>query len=100
MIYDMMRLYAFFSPEATRVGRHIYGILIQEEKMPRIAIIYYSLYGHIRFVSISRVTLLQFKNSCARREEGAEAAGAVVDIFQVPETLPEDVLAKMHAPPK
>jgi hypothetical protein len=29
-----------------------------------------------------------------------QAAGGTADIFQLPETLPEEVLAKMHAPPK
>ena len=32
--------------------------------------------------------------------KGAEAAGAEVRLIQVPETLSDDVLAKMHAPPK
>ena len=31
---------------------------------------------------------------------GVEAGGASVDIFQVPETLSEEILAKMGAPPK
>ncbi|MCJ1373319.1 Minor allergen Alt a 7 [Loxospora ochrophaea] len=31
---------------------------------------------------------------------GIEAAGGTVDVYQVQETLPEEVLAKMHAPPK
>lgn len=33
-------------------------------------------------------------------QKGVLAAGATCDIFQVPETLPEEVLTKMHAPPK
>lgn len=32
--------------------------------------------------------------------KGIREAGGEVDIYQVEETLPEDVLAKMHAPPK
>lgn len=32
--------------------------------------------------------------------KGIEKAGGVADIYQIPETLPSDVLAKMHAPPK
>jgi multimeric flavodoxin WrbA len=32
--------------------------------------------------------------------KGAREAGVEVDVFQVPETLPAEVLAKMHAPPK
>ncbi|CAG9464895.1 unnamed protein product [Pedinophyceae sp. YPF-701] len=32
--------------------------------------------------------------------EGVEASGCTVKFFQVPETLPEEVLAKMGAPPK
>eukprot|EP00525_Craspedostauros_australis_P007339 CAMPEP_0198122148 /NCGR_PEP_ID=MMETSP1442-20131203/34031_1 /TAXON_ID= /ORGANISM="Craspedostauros australis, Strain CCMP3328" /LENGTH=182 /DNA_ID=CAMNT_0043781109 /DNA_START=128 /DNA_END=676 /DNA_ORIENTATION=+ len=32
--------------------------------------------------------------------KGVAAGGATVDIYQVPETLPEEVLTKMGAPPK
>jgi len=32
--------------------------------------------------------------------EGARAAGAAVEVLQVPELLPAEVLEKMHAPPK
>ncbi|TFK23491.1 NADH-quinone oxidoreductase [Coprinopsis marcescibilis] len=54
---------------------------------PRVAIIFYSLYGHI---------------TCMAQAEkaGIEKAGGTVDLFQVAETLPQDVLTKMHAPPK
>jgi len=45
------------------------------------------MYGHI----------LQLVEEEAR---GIREAGGVVDIYQVEETLSEDVLAKMHAPPK
>lgn len=31
---------------------------------------------------------------------GIEAAGGSCDLYQVEETLPQDVLAKMHAPAK
>lgn len=31
---------------------------------------------------------------------GIEKAGGTADLYQIPETLSEDVLAKMHAPPK
>lgn len=33
-------------------------------------------------------------------KKGVEAGGAEVDIFQAPETLPDEVLAKMGGPPK
>lgn len=33
-------------------------------------------------------------------KKGLEAAGAEVDIYQVAETLSEEILGKMHAPPK
>jgi len=33
-------------------------------------------------------------------KKGVEEAGGTTEIFQVPETLSEDVLAKLHAPPK
>jgi NAD(P)H dehydrogenase (quinone) len=54
---------------------------------PKIAIIYYSLYGHVKTLAESIKT-------------GVEEAGVICDIYQVAETLPEEVLAKMYAPPK
>jgi len=54
---------------------------------PKIAIVYYSLYGHIRKMADAV-------------KKGVEAAGGTVDMYQLPETLPEEVLTKMHAPPK
>jgi len=54
---------------------------------PRIAIITYSLYGHI--------------NKLAEAvKAGIASQGGVADHYQVKETLPEDILKKMHAPPK
>ncbi|EIW56252.1 uncharacterized protein TRAVEDRAFT_171817 [Trametes versicolor FP-101664 SS1] len=54
---------------------------------PKVAIIIYSLYGHI-----------------AKLAEGVKAgitaAGGSATIYQIAETLPEEVLVKMHAPPK
>jgi len=55
--------------------------------MVKIAIIYYSTYGHIRTLAESV-------------KKGLESAGATVDILQLPETLPAEVLTKMGAPPK
>jgi len=54
---------------------------------PKIAIVYYSMYGHIKTLAMAE-------------KKGIEAAGGKVDLFQIPETLSEDVLAKMHAPAK
>jgi NAD(P)H dehydrogenase (quinone) len=56
-------------------------------KMTKIAIVYYSLYGHVATMAESI-------------KEGIESTGATADIFQVAETLPEEVLTKMSAPPK
>lgn len=47
----------------------------------------YSTYGHI-------VKLAEAEAA------GIRAAGGSVDIFQIPETLPKDVLAKLYAAPK
>ncbi|RFU25333.1 hypothetical protein B7463_g11001, partial [Scytalidium lignicola] len=47
----------------------------------------YSMYGHIQKLAEAE-------------KEGLKKAGIEADLYQVPETLPEDVLAKMHAPPK
>lgn len=55
--------------------------------MAKIAIIYYSMYGHVATMA-------------EEIKAGIESEGATCDIFRIPETLPEDVLAKMYAPPK
>lgn len=54
---------------------------------PKIAIVFYSLYGHIRQLAEAE-------------KAGIEKAGGTADLYQVAETLSEEVLAKMHAPPK
>lgn len=54
---------------------------------PKVAIVYYSMYGHI-------------KQLAEAEKAGLKKAGIEADIFQVAETLPEEVLTKMHAPPK
>ncbi|OJA15886.1 hypothetical protein AZE42_09701 [Rhizopogon vesiculosus] len=54
---------------------------------PKVAIIIYSMYGHIAKMAES------VKN-------GIESAGGTTTIFQIAETLPDEVLTKMHAPSK
>ncbi|KAK0387150.1 hypothetical protein NLU13_5463 [Sarocladium strictum] len=54
---------------------------------PKIAIVYYSMYGHIKALAEAE-------------KKGIEAAGGSADLYQVKETLPDEVLTKMHAPPK
>ncbi|KII84534.1 hypothetical protein PLICRDRAFT_45888 [Plicaturopsis crispa FD-325 SS-3] len=62
--------------------------LIAESKMaPNVAIVIYSLYGHI-------VKLAEAEKA------GIESAGGSATIFQIPETLSEDVLKLLHAPPR
>ena len=55
--------------------------------MTKIAVIYYSLYGHVATMAESV-------------KKGVEAGGATCDVYQVAETLPAEVLTKMGAPPK
>lgn len=55
--------------------------------MTKIAIIYYSTYGHIATMAEAV-------------KKGVEAGGATCDIFQVPETLSDEILGKMGGPPK
>ncbi|KAK4119962.1 benzoquinone reductase [Parathielavia appendiculata] len=55
--------------------------------MVKIAIVYYSMYGHIK-------TLVEAE------KRGIEKAGGTGDVFQIPETLSDEVLAKMSAPSK
>jgi len=54
---------------------------------PKIAIVYYSMYGHIRKLVEAEL-------------KGIKDAGGDADVYQIPETLTEEVLTKMHAPPK
>jgi len=58
-----------------------------EMSPPKVAIIIYSMYGHIAKLAEAEKT-------------GIEEAGGKVDIFQVAETLPQDILTKMNAPAK
>ncbi|KAF7368576.1 flavoprotein [Mycena venus] len=54
---------------------------------PKIAIVIYSMYGHIAKMAESV-------------KKGIEEAGGSATIYQIPETLPQEVLTKMHAPGK
>ncbi|KAL1970462.1 hypothetical protein VTN77DRAFT_4106 [Rasamsonia byssochlamydoides] len=54
---------------------------------PKVAIVIYSMYGHVAKLAEAE-------------KKGIEAAGGQADIYQVAETLSEDVLKLMHAPPK
>jgi len=54
---------------------------------PKVAIVFYSMYGHIKALAEAE-------------KKGIEAAGGSADLYQVEETLPQEVLSKMHAPPK
>lgn len=45
------------------------------------------MYGHI-------------KQLAEAEKAGIEKAGGSADLYQIPETLSEEVLGKMHAPPK
>lgn len=54
---------------------------------PKIAIVYYSMYGHI-------------KQLAEAEKKGIENAGGTADLFQIPETLSDEVLGKLHAAPK
>jgi len=54
---------------------------------PKIAIVYYSMYGHV-------------KTLAEAEKKGIEAAGGSATLFQLPETLSAEVLGKMHAPAK
>jgi NAD(P)H dehydrogenase (quinone) len=45
------------------------------------------MYGHV-------------KQLAEAEKRGIEKAGGTADLYQIPETLPEEVLARMYAPPK
>lgn len=54
---------------------------------PRVAILYYSTWGHIRTMALSI-------------QKGIESAGGSADLYQIDETLSQEILDQMHAPPK
>ncbi|KAG8831972.1 Minor allergen Alt a 7 [Serendipita sp. 399] len=54
---------------------------------PKVAIVIYSMYGHVAKLAEAA-------------KKGVEEAGGSATILQVAETLPTEILAKMHAPPK
>ncbi|KAG9237102.1 flavoprotein-like protein [Amylocarpus encephaloides] len=54
---------------------------------PKVAIVIYSMYGHIAKLAEAE-------------QAGLLKAGIKADILQIPETLPQEVLTKMHAPAK
>ncbi|KAJ7637813.1 NADH-quinone oxidoreductase [Mycena rosella] len=54
---------------------------------PKIAIVLYSMYGHITKMSEAV-------------KKGIEEAGGSVTVYQIAETLPQEVLTKMYAPAK
>ncbi|EJD54787.1 1,4-benzoquinone reductase [Auricularia subglabra TFB-10046 SS5] len=54
---------------------------------PKVAIIIYTTWGHVAKLAESVLA-------------GVKEAGGDATIYQVPETLSDDILAKMHAPPK
>ncbi|CAF0943312.1 unnamed protein product [Rotaria sordida] len=56
-------------------------------RRPVVFIIYYSMYGHVATLASSI-------------RAGVEYAGCDCRVFQVAETLPDEMLKKMHVPPK
>jgi NAD(P)H dehydrogenase (quinone) len=56
--------------------------------MARIAVVFYSLYGHIKTLAL------------AEKRGIEKVAGVTVDLYQIPETLSPEILTKMKAPPK
>jgi len=59
----------------------------EPKSMPKVAIVYYSMYGHVKAMADAV-------------KSGLEGAGCEATLLQVPETLPAEVLEKMHAPAK
>ncbi|KAI0057017.1 NADH-quinone oxidoreductase [Artomyces pyxidatus] len=54
---------------------------------PKVAIIIYTMYGHIATLAESI-------------KIGLQSAGGTTAIYQIAETLPQEILMKLHAPPK
>ncbi|KAF8960442.1 flavoprotein-like protein [Flammula alnicola] len=58
-----------------------------EMSPPKVAIIIYSMYGHVAKLAEAE-------------KAGVEKAGGKAEIYQVAETLPQEILTKMYAPAK
>ena len=56
-----------------------------EMTTPKIAIVYYSMYGHVRTLALAE-------------KKGLESAGCEVTLLKVPETLSDEILGKLGAP--
>ncbi|KAI1264841.1 quinone oxidoreductase [Xylariaceae sp. FL1019] len=66
---------------------------------PKIAIVFYSMYGHVRKLAEAEENGIKAGIKEAAQKLGiSEAEAGTVKLFQVPETLPQEVLTKMHAP--
>jgi multimeric flavodoxin WrbA len=80
-------LYHYQAHKIHTPNRTNHQIKQHSTKMTKIAIVYCSMKGHIATMAEAV-------------KKGVEAGGASVDTFQVPMTLPKEVLAKIGAPPK
>ncbi|OMJ14711.1 putative NAD(P)H dehydrogenase (quinone) FQR1-like 2 [Smittium culicis] len=61
---------------------------VSKKSLPTVFVVYYSTYGHLKTIAHNVVN-------------GLKSTGLVnVELRQLPETLPQEVLEKMHAPPK
>ncbi|KAG2155179.1 flavoprotein-like protein [Suillus bovinus] len=80
-----MRLQSNLAPAS--VGEILVQIPLVFNMSPKVAIIIYSMYGHITKMAESV-------------KSGIESAGGSTTIYQIAETLPEEVLTKMYAPAK
>lgn len=61
--------------------------LLNRRRGWQVFVVFYSMYGHI-------------KTMAETVKEGLEEAGCEVSLYQIAETLPQEILDKMHAPPK
>ncbi len=59
----------------------------ETKRNPTVFVIYYSTWGHVQ--AFAREVL-----------KGVHESGVDAKLFQVRETLPQEILDKMHAPPK
>jgi NAD(P)H dehydrogenase (quinone) len=94
--YTITHVSSFILPELHNYTHFPTCLLLQSSpnnqptkaNMTKIAIVYYSTYGHV--VQLANVI----------KEGVGSVEGVTAELYQVAETLPEEVLAKMHAPPK
>lgn len=86
--YDLPESTPPATENAAAADEAVTTIPFEPPRIVKLLIVFYSMYGHVEGLA-------------RRMKRGADSvAGVEAVLYRVPETLPDEVLAKMRAPPK